>query len=57
MENGKKKIESCAVVNERILITRFQIKRGHMTVIGIYDPEGGIVDGTVAFYETVQRNL
>jgi exonuclease III len=56
-QKWKNKIESYIYVNGRILITRLQIERGHLTVIGIYAPEEGRVDYTEVFYETLQKQL
>jgi hypothetical protein len=55
-QKWKNKIESYIYVNYRIL-KRFQIERGHLTVIGIYAPEEGRVDGTKVFYAFLQKQL
>ena len=37
----KKRIHSYVFVNERILQLRYKLQRGYLTLLDVYDPEGG----------------
>ncbi|PSN39147.1 hypothetical protein C0J52_21858 [Blattella germanica] len=53
----KNKIDSYCCINERILILRFKIRRGFMTVIGVYAPSNGNTMETEEFYKDLQCEL
>lgn len=56
-EKWKRKIESYVYINERIVIVRFKIDRGHLCVIGVYAPEEGRREDTEIFYEELQKQV
>ncbi|KAJ4431193.1 hypothetical protein ANN_19790 [Periplaneta americana] len=56
-EKWKRKIESYVYINERIVIVRFKIDRGHLCVIGLYAPEEGRREDTEIFYEELQKQV
>lgn len=53
----KNKIHSYTFINERILTIRIKIKRGYLTVIGVYAPEEGRHEDSEEFYEELQKLL
>lgn len=53
----KNKLHSYTFINDRILMTRFNIERGHLTIIGVYAPEEGKKEDTEEFYENLQKQL
>lgn len=53
----KSKIVNYTYINERILITRLKIDRGHLTILGVYAPEEGKKEETQTFYEELQKVL
>lgn len=53
----RNKIESYTYINERLVITRLKISRGHLTIIGAYAPEEGKTEETELFYEELQKQI
>jgi exonuclease III len=50
----KKRIHSYTFVNERILLLRYKLQRGYLTVLAVYAPEERQIEQTEEFYETLQ---
>lgn len=53
----RKRINSYAFINERILQLRYKFQRGYLTLLAVYAPEEGKIEETNAFYETLQDQI